>query len=521
MVLAKGLHRPTNMPDLIQFECPSCACTLRIPIELAGLDGPCPTCQQVIVAPNPYTGIGAYLAVAVLNPAPHSPPEPELEPYSPALADPQQQQRLPLDPLPQPAPEPQFDPVTRLEPEPEPQFDPLPQPEPQFAPAPQPQPQFDPAPQVQPEPQPQFAEAERHPVPPSDNQPFPDRLIVQHRESSQSPSTPRPSHFDELPPTSAADTGSRKGLIFGALAILMLALAGAAFFLKDELFRTAELDAPLATHPPRIPPPPSIPSINPPIPQQTPEPVPKPSPPADPAGKAPAEPPAKTTPPPVDAPASGEPTKVITAAETTLRAFLEAPDWASRSTYVLSPETIRPKMEAYAKDNPDGPTPFKSFSVKHSQVDEGTGSTLFVFQVEAPGTPGGIPVAILETPKGWLVDWESFVEFRDDQFKLFTEGPVDLKGDFHLIVTAPEGPPGTAQENENFAGFTLAPPLPDRQRTAFVRKTSPAYQQLREATANGRIFTPVLEVAKRNAGDKQSYLEILSIKATDWRPTVK
>ncbi|WAC19375.1 hypothetical protein OVA24_19285 [Luteolibacter sp. SL250] len=513
------------MPDLIQFECPSCACTLRIPIELAGLDGPCPTCQQVIVAPNPYTGIGAYLAVAVLNPVPQGPPEPESDPYAPAFADPQPPQRLQLDPLPQPPSEPSFDPVVRLEPQPEPQFDPLPQSEPPFAPEPQPlppfEPQFDPAARIEPEPPPRFAETEHLPVPSPENQPFPDRLIVPHREPTQSPSTPRPSHFDDLPPAQAAPTGSRKGLIFGALVILMVAVAGAAFFLKDELFRSAELDAPLAVPPPRVPPPPSIPSINPPASDPNPTPTADPAPPAAPAGKAAAEPPPKESPPSADAPAPKEPTKVITAAETTLRAFLEAPDWASRSTYVLAPESVRPKMEAYAKDNPDGPTPFESFAVKHSQVDEETGSTLFVFQVEAPGTPGGIPVAILETPKGWLVDWESFVEFRDDQFKHFTEGPVDLKGDFHLIVTAPQGPPGTAQENENFAGFTLAPPLPDRQRTAFVRKTSPAYQQLKEATADGRIFTPVLEVAKRNAGDKQSYLEILSIKATDWRPTAK
>ena len=248
---------------------------------------------------------------------------------------------------------------------------------------------------------------------------------------------------------------------------------------------------------------------------------PKPAPPSPPAVPAPAVP---AEVPPVapklpETTAAEEPKKIVAAAETVLRAFLEAPDWASRSAYVLSAGTVRPKMEAYAKDNPDGPTPFESFSVKHSQVDEKTGSTLFVFQVDSPNAPGGIPVAILETSKGWLVDWESFVEFRDDQFKHFTDGPADLKGEFHLIVTAPDA--ATTQENENFAGFILSPPLPDRQRIAFVKKTNPAYERLREATANGRVFTPVLEIAKRNAGDKQSYLEIVSIKASDWRPKEK
>lgn len=513
-LLAKGPHHPTEMPDLIQFECPACASTLRIPIELSGQDGPCPVCQQIIFAPNPYTGVGAYLAVATLNP-----PQ-EAEAYAPAFADPEPEpvirlepvQRQKVAPLPQPtgSPEPQFTPQASFEPSPEtaPQPQPFTKPEPSPA---QEAPTFAPAaPPFEAPLTPQPAEAETPPTP--ENQPFPDRLIP--RDPSQEPTVsngPPLSHFDIPASPSQSRPGSRKGLIFAALGILMVALAGGAFLLKDQLFGSSELDAPLnASHPP-IPPPPSIPSINPPVPHGTPDS------PQNPAA-APAPTPEGASAKPPAEPSPDEPTKVVASAEAVLKAFLAAPDWASRSAYVLSPESVRPKMEAYAKDNPDGPTAFESFSVKHSQVDEKTGSTLFVFQVEASNAPAGIPVAILETAKGWLVDWESFVEFRDDQFKHFTEGPVDLKGDFHLIVTAPQGPPGTAQENENFAGFSLSPPLPDRQRTAFVRKSNPIYQQLKEATADGRVFTPVLEVAKRNAGDKQSYLEILSIKATDWRP---
>jgi hypothetical protein len=510
-LLAKGLHRPTDMPDLIQFDCPSCASTLRIPIELAGVDGPCPACQQTIVAPNPYTGIGAYLAVATLDPSPQVLSEPAPEPNIPAFADPQ--------PLPVQAVPPLHVP-----------FEDTSRPMPPVEAPPQPDPFIHSKPEAEADwlNQPQPAEIDPHPAASAD-QPFPDHLIAPRSELTGTPSSLPEFHSEEfLPSNLPASKGSSKGLILGAVGVLMVAIAGGAYFLKDELFKPESIAPPLATPPPRIPPPPSIPSINPPAPDQKPAPTPAPNPPTAPNPPAAPKENTEAKPPATPAPqadsgesAAKEPAKVITAAETTLRAFLEAPDWASRSTYVLSPDTVRPKMEAYAKDNPDGPTPFSSFAVKHSQVDEETGSTLFVFQVEAEGSPGGIPVAILETPKGWLVDWESFVEFRDDQFKVFTEGPVDLKGDFHLIVTAPQGPPGTAQENENFAGFTLAPPLPDRQRTAFVRKTSPAYQQLKDATADGRIFTPVLEVAKRNAGDKQSFLEILSIKATDWRPTAK
>ncbi len=284
-------------------------------------------------------------------------------------------------------------------------------------------------------------------------------------------------------------------MFFICLCCVLLALA-AGFFIGNH-FRSDPLDQPLIISPPvkkaAQPAPPAVP------PPAT-DPAAKPTVPA-PAGKT--TPPNKTS---------------LESAQTTLRAFLEAPDWAARSSYVLSPDTVRQKMEAYARNNNDGPTPFSSINVEHSQVDAESGTTLFIFKIESATVPGGIPVAVLETAKGWLVDWESFVEFRDDQFKEFAEGPSDHVGEFHVIVTAPDASSGSHQENETYSTFIVAPPLPGRQKTAFIKKNSPFYGQLRDATANGRLFAPVLKITKATTKDGRSYLEILSIEATDWRP---
>ncbi|MEJ6634480.1 MAG: hypothetical protein QNL77_02085, partial [Akkermansiaceae bacterium] len=35
----------------IEFSCPSCQTALRVPAEMAGVSGPCPTCSQTIAAP--------------------------------------------------------------------------------------------------------------------------------------------------------------------------------------------------------------------------------------------------------------------------------------------------------------------------------------------------------------------------------------------------------------------------------------------------------------------------------------
>lgn len=212
------------------------------------------------------------------------------------------------------------------------------------------------------------------------------------------------------------------------------------------------------------------------------------------------------------------PVKVSAAAEASLRAFLEAPDWATRNAHVLFPNKIKDAMEAYSHEVPDGPTAYKSISVKQSQTDETTGNTLFIFQVSTEKFPSGIPVAILETPRGWLVDWRSFVEFRDDQFKQFVDGPAGKTGRFHVIVRTP--PPAHAANtmNEYFSSYLLDPPMPGRQQLAFVKKSSAASDTFNAATQNSGIFTPVLEVKKLKTPDGQNYLEITKIIANDWLP---
>ncbi|MEY3897176.1 MAG: hypothetical protein RLZZ214_2697 [Verrucomicrobiota bacterium] len=215
-----------------------------------------------------------------------------------------------------------------------------------------------------------------------------------------------------------------------------------------------------------------------------------------------------------------EPATVAAAAEAALRAFLVAPDWASRSAYVLFPEKVRGAMEAYSREVPDGPTPFTAIAVKQTQIDEKSGHTLFIFFVSTEAFPTGIPVAVQETPGGWLVDWQSFVEFRDQLFQKFVDGPADKTRRFHLIVSPPPAERAANTENEHFVSYLLNAPLNQKPQIAFVKKASEVFETFQTATASGGFFTPVLEVAKRQTADGKNYLEVLGVPATDWLPRV-
>ncbi len=381
------------MAEVIQFPCPACQATLRLPLAMAAFQGPCPRCQQEIVAPDPARGLGAFR------------PEPK--------------------PLPEPAPAPPAGPVT--------------------------------APEIQ------------------EPKPFP---------AGQTPEAA--AQVSSLP----CQTSQRTILLLSILLTAVLCLV-AGYLIGARSHQPAPSLAPART----LPPPPVVPVVETPAPKVEPTPEPPPPP--------------KETPTPV---------KASAAAEAALKAFLDAPDWSSRAAHVLAPETTRAAMEANSRMVPDGPTPYQSISIQNSYTDKTTGNTLFIYQVVTTTHPTGIPVAVVETDNGWQVDWQTFVEFRDNQFQDFADGPVDETRRFHLIVSAPPAPRAANTENEHFSSFLLDPPFPGHQQIAYVRKTSEIHATLMAATENGAIFTPVLEVVKRKTPDDKSYLEITNIIAHDWLP---
>lgn len=439
------------MAQLIQFPCPFCASTLRLPFESGGRRGPCPSCGHDIVAPDPLRGVPAHL------PAVHHAPAVPIQEFRPF------QESMPLVP-----PAPQLD---RQNDEP-----------------------FAGVPIIR-----QEAEEITLPATPKTESPVPS-------------TAPEPAAPVEL--VAAAPCPHR--MMFLPALVLTAVISMLAGYLAGSRPKPAPQVEPVIkvekSEPAPVPPAtlgdsaaatktepilvkPAAPVAEPVEPKEEPKEEPKPEP----------VPPAP-------------PQKASAMAEAALKAFLEAPDWSTRAAHVLFPEKVRAVMEAYSRTRPDGPTPFDSLSVENSYTDKQSGSTLFIFKVTTPNLPSGFPVAVSETRDGWNVDWQTFVEFRDDHFKTFADGPPGKTGRFHLITTSPPAERAASTENDHFASILLDPPMPGRQRMAYVRKSTELHAKLKAATANGAIFTPVLEVAKRETPDRRSYLEIVSITATDWLP---
>lgn len=324
--------------------------------------------------------------------------------------------------------------------------------------------------------------------------------------------TPPPSPRDEPPPAPPR----KQPLIPACFLSAAVGLAvGFALGTRSKPESPAPLPVAVETTPP-APPVPEPTPVKIVIEALTPEPAPTPE---EPAPEPPPPETSVTPDPPVEETPAPPPTpvKASAAAEAALRAFLEAPDWASRSVHVLFPDRVRATMEAYSHEVPDGPTNFGSIAAKQSQIDEATGNTLFIFVVTTEKFPDGIPVAVKETASGWLVDWLTFIEFRDGLFEKFLAGPVDQAGAFHLLATTPLEDPNATQ-NPNFTAYLVRSPMGGDPQTAFVKNGTPAATTIAAQTAGGRAYAPVLELVKRSTPDQREFLEILAVRADDWFP---
>ena len=556
------------MTDVIQFDCPACGTTLRVPPAAAGFEGPCPRCTVEIIAPDPMTGHAARLAgawemepiEAFTRPA-STPAARDEDPFNPFRPLP----RAPSEPPPSipPTIPPSVPPAAAatafaapaaLESRPAPLPKPGPTPIPPRAPTPAP------SPLPPPEPPPvEFAPADA-PQPPADL-PFepplhPATRPAAHAKHSVPAALPAPEPAGPVKP--------RRGVL--VLSCLVAALGGllAGYLLGLKSPRPAFLEAwvgsdpsipaasppltpapepppgepestpakpepqpaqPQPTPPQPTPPQPTPPQPTPPqpapqpTPQATPQPAPQPAPQATPQPApqaAPTPPPAPAAPPAT--PESASAPAPLPAPEAALRAFLVAPDWKSRARHVLRPAETTPKLEAYHATAPDGPTAFVSLRADASRGGGEKDARLLSYLVATAQNPDGYPVALIETAEGWKVDWETFIEFRDDHFGRFAAGQGSESGAFHVLVrnTHYFGEPFPG--SDRLTAFRLDPPLPDRNHYAFVATGSDLHKALAGATEWGRPCAPVLQLARKPHGDSKFHLEIEAILAPNWRP---
>ena len=218
-----------------------------------------------------------------------------------------------------------------------------------------------------------------------------------------------------------------------------------------------------------------------------------------------------------DEPDTNEPNPSAESAATdALKAFLKAPDWAARIPYILHGEQKRQQIEAYYLASPDEAT--VALSIEQSDVHDDGKNQIVRYQVATAAVPDGFPVSVFNTKEGWKVDWDSFVEFRDDHFQRFANGEGPDSGSFRLFVRNTHYFGEAFRGSDELTAFRVDPPLPERNHYAFVRTGSEIHKRLAASIEWGKPCVPTLEIFRRVHEDGTSHLEITAIDAPNWLP---
>ncbi|MDG2123685.1 MAG: hypothetical protein P8J87_08315, partial [Verrucomicrobiales bacterium] len=365
----------------IRFQCQHCSAALTVPSKLAGVTGPCPFCRANITAPNlqqPQTQIPQQA---------HSAPTPQ----TPSAPQPQQQAQQQLS-------------------------------QQQQAPSPPQNPWQSPK--------------QTKPTPTSTITPrSPERPLKKPRsKSSPTNEYPAPPDVGEI-----KQSKGRKLIFFAATVTILLSGAAVVYFtiLTPPDPAPTSAGSPPAPAPAPLPaelpqeaaPKPSIAANNPPPVSQSPEP-----PVATDGGTAPEAETETETESPLDTSGSNPNDEILSPPREALVKFLEARSWRERKDLVQLPETTASEMEDYYATNQDGPVAVNTITFQNSEPVPNKDTMFFLFHITTENVPEGFPVSVEETPEGYKIDWQAFVEFNDHQlYKFITEFQSGSRR-FHVIM---------------------------------------------------------------------------------------
>lgn len=496
--------------ETYSFSCPACHATLSLPLSLAGVTGPCPYCSTEITAPHPNATLEAETWI---------PPFPEPHGGPPATVGHREHQYQPDPPQGPPA---------ILPP-------PLPQASPDL-------PHWTGAPA-------QFPPAKSIPLPPDRTEFRPHRI----------------------PLAAAKPAKSRRGLVVGLAAAGVVVLGVTGWALRNTLFPSNPPSVPTSGTDPVAVAPPEPPTISPTRPApatdlpgaetnavakvETPSPEPPPGgkelgpdvsiakPPASDSGASPllengdggslanggsTPPPPKTEVRPakvvVDEPSAepsapsvqlppgqlDEPRKV-------LESFLAAKNWKDRITLSQSGVQIRSEMETYYQQHADGPVKAESVDYLTSQPTPDKRHRFHLFEVNTGGEHG-FPVAVEETEGGYLVDWRSFVEFKDLLLPKFFESFREDLGTFHVVLKRTHYFGSDVPNQDRKICFAVEPPVPGYTNYVWVEQNNDSIlRKLGDRAEWGTISYPVVALRWVKEKDSAAYVTLFDIVRDNWR----
>ena len=243
--------------------------------------------------------------------------------------------------------------------------------------------------------------------------------------------------------------------------------------------------------------------------------------PTEPVDPPPPAQPDVATHPPADLPVSkiietGVPPEAASALKA-VKAFLAATTWKERLQWSQKPETIKAAMEKHYRTFPDGPVNVTHVDFIQRFPSKGDTPPYCMFEVRGPSMTHPV-LMLVDQPlkKDARVDWETFIEFKDDLLFKFLKKSSTTPGRFRVMMRRAHVFDKDLPDRENKAGFEVFTPNSDFKGSVYVRKGSDTSRQLDIKLPWNNDVPVIVELIWRGQGE-QTWVELQSVVSYGWR----
>lgn len=142
-------------------------------------------------------------------------------------------------------------------------------------------------------------------------------------------------------------------------------------------------------------------------------------------------------------------------------------------TLVHNPKTLAPAIQAYYSGQKPQQVPFDGIVFDSGARIPATNGRAYLFRVRSPDREQGFPVSTEETPDGYKIDWEAFVQCKDRAMARFWPNPQAAAQTFYVVLQRAHYFESDVPEIDRFECLKATSPNPDDDPFfAFVPKES-------------------------------------------------
>jgi len=222
----------------------------------------------------------------------------------------------------------------------------------------------------------------------------------------------------------------------------------------------------------------------------------------------------------LDQGAGSLPTSKLAAPRKTIQRFLQAATWEERLPYIYRGEELQNEIREYHQTHEDAAILDYRLDFFHTEVNEETGSDVFVFFLTFAQDQDGFPIVVIEKDGNHGLDWELFVEFRDRHFKTFVEEQSKSPESFRVVIwRVTYWPPDRDQipDVDSLICYRIDPPYSGFTQFAFVPKdTEKGQSLLNQLSWQADPLAAEVEMHWEKFPNGRPYLTIDRILSTTW-----